>query len=181
VRCADIRSLETAERGQYGTVFANSVFEHVEGIARVLRSCSRLLRAGGTLITTVPLLDMNDHLIVRSARYARFRQHQLQHHNLWRLDHWISEFQAAGFGDVQVHTYLPGRACRTWDALDILGTLGRDRYRVAPAVRKTVSKLLTPQARVTLKRQIAKRLVALQPPFDVSDGLCAALIVGTKS
>ena len=68
--CMDARRLIFAD-GVFATVFANCVMEHIPDLPRVLAECRRVLRPGGALIATVPLIEMNQHLLLRSAWYAR--------------------------------------------------------------------------------------------------------------
>ena len=75
VRCLDIRSLEPSEaEGEFATIFTNSVLEHVPDVSGVLRACHQLLKPGGQLVASMPLIEMNRHLLLRSDRYAEFRR-----------------------------------------------------------------------------------------------------------
>ena len=68
----------------------------------VLRACRQLLKPGGRLVATMPLIEMNRHLLLRSNRYAKFRRRQLEHHNLWSEPKWRSALLGAGFAEVTV-------------------------------------------------------------------------------
>src|SRR5439155_22187570 len=70
VRCADIRELNAREAANFACVFANSVLEHVSELPSVLAACYELLRPGGQLVTTVPLVGMNRHLLLHRSWYA---------------------------------------------------------------------------------------------------------------
>ena len=63
--------------------------------------------------------------------------------------------------------YLSGAACRSWDRLDVIGTLGVGRYRVATALRKVASLTVPSAAKGRLKRRIAA--AALPPAFSFAD------------
>jgi SAM-dependent methyltransferase len=156
VRRADIRDLDAA-LGSFGTIFSNSVLEHVPDVEPVLERCRELLVPGGRLIATVPLPRMNDHLAVRLPGYARARQRQLQHRNLWTIEEWRARLEAAGFETVGIDPYLDAGACRRWDSLDVLGALGTGRYRVAPALHR----LATATLPVTMKRRLKARFARL--------------------
>ena len=133
--------------GVFATVFANCVVEHIPDLDRVLAECRRVLRPGGVLIATVPLLEMNRHLLFRGAWYARWRAGHLQHRNLLSQDAWRRCLSRAGFSSATITPYLSARMCVLWDRVDgplCLGsgpvTLGRAyRYgvRMLPAVLRS--------------------------------------------
>src|SRR5271166_3252517 len=106
----DARSLKFAD-GVFATVFANCVMEHIPDLARVLAECRRVLRPGGALIATVPLVEMNRHLLFRSPRYARLRAGQLRHLNLLTHDAWLEALSEAGFSTIRTTPYLSARMC----------------------------------------------------------------------
>jgi SAM-dependent methyltransferase len=179
-RCLDIRSLEGNEpEGEFATIFTNSVLEHVRGVTGVLRACHGLLRPGGRLVATMPLVDMNRHLLLHSKRYAEFRRRQLQHHNLWSAHEWRSALLGAGFADVEVVPYLSGAACRSWDRLDAIGAVGVGRYRVATALGKLASLATPPAAKERLKQRITtglSRRLPASPTGDVADPCCGLFV-----
>jgi SAM-dependent methyltransferase len=166
------------ELGRFGTIFSNSVLEHIPDVERVLPRCLDVLAPGGRLVTTVPLRDMSDHLALGSERYARARQQQLLHRNLWTLEEWTAKLRAAGFAAVEAHPFLDAASCRRWDRLDAAGALGRGRYRVAPILHRFASIVLPTRVKARLKRGIAEAIVgwAARP----ADGPpCAALVIAT--
>jgi SAM-dependent methyltransferase len=182
LRCLDIRSLDPGEEGEYATIFTNSVLEHVPNVSGVLRACQQLLKPGGRLVATMPLIEMNQHLLLRSDRYAEFRRRQLQHHNLWSGPDWRFALLGAGFAEVEVVPYFSGAACRSWDQLDVVGTLGAGRYRVATAMRKIASLTAPPAAKDRLKRRIAAGLSRRLPAslMGTDAGHCCGLFVAEK-
>jgi SAM-dependent methyltransferase len=140
--CMDARRLIFAD-GVFATVFANCVVEHIPDLDRVLAECRRVLRPGGALIATVPLIEMNRHLLFRGAWYARLRAGQLQHLNLLAEDAWVAALSKAGFTSVQTTPYLSARMCELWDRVDgplCMGagplTLGR-AYRIGLRILPT--------------------------------------------
>ena len=133
--CMDARRLTFAD-GVFATVFANCVVEHIPDLPRVLEEARRVLRPGGAFIATVPLVEMNRHLLFESAWYARMRAEQLQHLNLLPEDAWVAALSKAGFATVETVPYLSAAMCERWDRVDgplCMGagpiTLGR-AYRV---------------------------------------------------
>jgi SAM-dependent methyltransferase len=135
VQCLDARDLEFSECG-YATIYANCVMEHIPDIEKVLAGCYRGLRPGGKLVITVPLIQMNEHLLFPWSWYAKVRQHQLVHVNLFTKQEWQKLLLTTGFSDIQYRPYLSGNACKFWDALDSPGCIGFGRYRLAPILGK---------------------------------------------
>jgi SAM-dependent methyltransferase len=115
--CMDARRLKFTD-GVFATIFANCVIEHIPELPKVLAECRRVLRPGGSLIATVPLIEMNRHLLFESAWYTRLRAEQLQHLNLLTPDGWVEALSKAGFTSVQTTPYLSARMCEMWDRVD---------------------------------------------------------------
>ena len=182
VRCGDVRELAREAPGKFGTVFANSVLEHVGGLPQVLSACVDILRPGGALVTTVPLADMNQNLTLSAGWYVRLRQRQLCHQNLWSLDQWQSELLSVGFQDVATSRYLDPDSCRFWDALDLPAGWGVGRYRLATVARPLSGVLLPKRVRNAGKRWLGRKLAArLESASAAADLGCAALIIARKS
>jgi SAM-dependent methyltransferase len=113
----DARALKFAD-GAFATVFANCVMEHIPDLDLVLAECRRVLRPGGALIATVPLIEMNRHLLLASGWYTRLRAEQLQHRNLLAADAWVAALSKAGFSIIRTTPYLSARMCELWDRVD---------------------------------------------------------------
>jgi SAM-dependent methyltransferase len=133
VRCLDARELQFSEGG-YGTIYANCVMEHIPDIKEVLAGCYRSLRPGGKLVMTVPLAQMNEHLLFRWSWYAKIRRRQLSHVNLLTKQEWNELLLTIGFSTVEFRPYLSGKACKFWDTIDSPGCIGFGRYRLAPVL-----------------------------------------------
>ena len=171
--CMDARRLKFAD-GVFATVFANCVVEHIPDLARVLGECRRVLRPGGTLIATVPLIEMNRHLLLPSAWYARFRARQLQHLNLLAEDAWVAALSKAGFTTVRTTPYLSARTCGLWDRVDGPLCMGAGPLTLGRAYRFGLRLLPTP-LRSKLNRQWQHYFIkALQQ--NPSQTPCAMLI-----
>jgi len=113
----DARALEFSD-GAFATVFANCVIEHIPDVHRVLAECRRVLRPGGQLLATVPLREMNRHLLLAAGWYARWRAGQLEHRNLLSADEWVAAVSGAGFATVRTTPYLSPAMCELWDRVD---------------------------------------------------------------
>jgi SAM-dependent methyltransferase len=171
--CMDARNLKFTD-GVFATVFANCVMEHIPNLPRVLAECRRVLRPGGTLIATVPLIEMNRHLLLASAWYARWRAEQLQHRHLLTEDAWVAALSKAGFSTVRTTPYLSAQMCELWDRVDGPLSMGAGPLTLSRAYRLGLRLLPTPR-RSKLNRQWQQYFIkALQkyPP----ETPCAMLI-----
>jgi SAM-dependent methyltransferase len=169
----DARRLKFAD-GVFATVFANCVLEHIPDLARVLAECRRVLRPGGALIATVPLIEMNRHLLLSSPWYARLRAEQLQHHHLLAETAWAAALSTAGFSTVQTTPYLSARMCKLWDRVDGPLSMGPGPLTLGRAYRFGLRLLPTPWRR-KLNRQWQHYFIrALQQ--DLPETPCAMLI-----
>jgi SAM-dependent methyltransferase len=151
VACMDARELRFPD-GAFATVFANCVIEHIPDLPRVLAECRRVLRPGGTLIATVPLEEMNRHLLLGSGWYARMRAAQLQHLHILPESEWRAALGRAGFASVETTAYLPGRLCELWDRVDGPLCLGAGPATVGRAYRLAL-RLLPGAGRSWIDRQ----------------------------
>jgi SAM-dependent methyltransferase len=147
----DARRLKFAD-GVFATVFANCVVEHIPNLDRVLAECRRVLRPGGAFVATVPLIEMNRHLLLSGAWYARLRAQQLQHLNLLPEDGWIAALSRAGFSTVRTTPYLSARMCELWDRVDGPLCMGTGPLTLGRAYRLGLRFLPTP-VRSKLNRQ----------------------------
>lgn len=133
---------------------------------------------GGAFVATVPLLRMNDHLMVRFRWYARWRQSNLFHLNLLTEQGWKDLFHAAGFSSVEYLPYLSGKNYRLWDRIDAFVDLGHGRYRLGAAVGKVLERLPA-----GLSRRVYERVATwLAPQIDtvIGDDACAILLIARK-
>ena len=141
--CMDARRLKFAN-GVFATVFANCVVEHIPNLPRVLAECRRVLRPGGALIATVPLKEMNRHLLLKSAWYRRLRAVQLQHRHLLAENDWVEALSQAGFTTVQTTPYLSARMCELWDRVDGPLCMGAGPLTLGRAYRFTLRLIPAP-------------------------------------
>jgi SAM-dependent methyltransferase len=103
-----------------GTVLSNSVLEHIPQVDAVLASVSRLLRPGGRLIFTTPTDTFSAWLALPLPAYARWRNRQLRHLNLWSVEQWDSHLSKAGLQLELVSSYLRHSLVAAWDMLELL-------------------------------------------------------------
>lgn len=179
VRCQDARQLEYTQGG-YATVFANCVMEHIPDIPAVLAGCYRSLRSGGRLVITVPLAEMNHHLLVPWKWYARMRQRQLAHLNLFTQKQWEDALRTTGFSTVEFRPYLSGEACRFWDMLDSPGTVGYGKYCVAAVLARITPWILPKMVRAKLVRTFSRWLSAKAESAAGKTPACALVVIAAK-
>lgn len=179
VRCEDARELQPSNGG-YATIFANCVVEHIPDIEGVLAGCFRGLRAGGRLVITVPLKEMNRHLLLPWGWYAKLRQRQLVHVNLFSEQEWRELLERAGFSRTEFRPYLSGRQCKLWDILDSPGCIGRGRYCLATAIGILAPRLLPRSAKDWLSQRLAQWLRTKATADHGKEPACASVIIGRK-
>lgn len=177
VHCMDAGKMSFAS-GVYGTVFANCVLEHIPALEGVLSDSCRVLRLGGKVVATVPLLAMNDYLLLRTQAYANMRQRQLSHVNLLSAEAWATTFRRAGFATVQSYPYFFGGDVRFWDPMDFPASIGASRYRVSTAVNTALDAVPT-RLRAVGRRLTARWLATRVPRCHVGEP-CATALVATK-
>lgn len=171
--CMDARRLKFAD-GVFATVFANCVVEHIPDLPRVLAESRRVLRPGGALIATVPLIEMNRHLLLKNAWYGRLRAGQLQHRHLLAENAWIAALAQAGFTTIETTPYLSARMCELWDRVDGPLCLGAGPLTVGRAYRFAL-RLMPAGWRSRLNRKWQHYFIrALQE--DRAERPCAMLI-----
>lgn len=111
-----------------GTIFANSVLEHVDHPLDSLREMARLLRPGGRLALTIPLIDF-EHQVAEwfGSGESRRMQTLYWHRNLWSEQRWRDEVSAAGFTLLEVRRFQPSSFTFYYRMLRLTGrrALGR--------------------------------------------------------
>lgn len=178
VHSMDARNMSFAPES-FQTVFANCVIEHIPDLQGVIQESYRMLAPDGKFVTTVPLIEMNRHLIFGWEKYADFRQGQLQHVNLLSANGWCELFKSSGFARVELFSYLGARNCRLWDALDSPLTLGFQRYRVGAITRKII-KRLPDKLRHGVHEHLASWLDSRIVHEENANQTCAAVLVAHK-
>jgi len=116
--------------GSIGTVFSNSVLEHLPRLDTVLAAVARVLRPEGRLIFTVPTEAFSRWLVLPFTRYGDWRNHQLCHLNLWSTECWMEHLHRVGLEVVHVRTYLGHLWVSLWDGLELSQQLWIARRRL---------------------------------------------------
>jgi SAM-dependent methyltransferase len=127
VRCADACRLPFDD-GQFQTVLAVSVFEHISQPRLALAEAFRVLRPGGQFIATIVLADLHEHLfyprLMRTLGlpglangYCRLQDRLFGHRSLMPGSGWEKCCLAAGFEAVECRPILTPRLTKHWDRL----------------------------------------------------------------
>jgi len=174
--------------GAFGTVYSNSVIEHIPDPQNVLPELARVLRPGGLLVLTVPsdqfrrLLDG----VVRAAdkqaaeQYARSVDALLAHHHYHTPDEWRVLLAGVGVRLTHISYYVAPEAVRAWDRMNQQFGIGR---------RSLFNLLASPRLRRLGHRRVMaalvyRRLLPVLRPYYNSQ-TCAQgggmLVVGEKS
>lgn len=108
--------------GEIDYVFSNSVLEHIENIQGSLSEVSRVLRAGGRFIFTVPGPDFHACLKGpadpgKRERYLRETDARCRHLRYWSATRWSQALATAGLVMVHSHEYLGRAQVQRWEFL----------------------------------------------------------------
>jgi SAM-dependent methyltransferase len=127
VKVADATRLPF-EAGSFGTVFSNSVLEHIPDVDAVCREAARVLRPGGQFVFTVPSDHFDDFLfwpaVFRAlglrplaAGYAGALNRVFAHHHTDGPDRWRDRLEGAGLKLVADRQIMPRPLHALWDLL----------------------------------------------------------------
>jgi SAM-dependent methyltransferase len=109
--------------GYFQTVISNSVLEHVRDLEVILHEIQRVLKPGGTLLTTVMTDRWNEYLLgayLLGNAYRTWMARRQQHLHLLSLQQWRAAFAHAGFAVVATQGYLAKSTARLLDLLHYL-------------------------------------------------------------
>jgi len=171
----------------FGTVYSNSVIEHIPDPQNVLPELARVLRPGGRLVLTVPsdrfhaLLDGVQSAPDKAAAqaYARHIDQLLAHYHYHTADEWRVLLATVGIRLVQAAYYVSPEAARFWDRLNRQFGVGR---------RSLFNVLVSPRLRwlghrpLVAKVIYARWLPRLRPFYEAvaHHGGGGMLVVGEK-
>jgi len=180
--------------GSFGTVFSNSVLEHIPDLEPVLQESGRVLRPGGRFITTVPsdafrrlLAGYRDCAAVGdlagAEAYAARIDARLAHHHYHSPQEWATLLESAGIRLLSARYYLPASVAAMWDKSNSdfgITVDGRPFYRwlASPRLRGLGFQSL-------VRREVVRRLSRSWRrvyEMDVPEGGVGAglLVVGEK-
>jgi SAM-dependent methyltransferase len=172
---------------QFGSVYSNSVVEHIPDPHNVLPELARVLRPGGVLVLTVPsdqfrsLLDGVRHAPTPQVgqAYAASVDKLLAHFHYHSADEWRVLLQAAGLRLERVSYYVAPAAMEMWDRMNReYGIGGRSLFNLIASPR-----LRGLGYQSILARQVPRRLLPrLRPLYEANDPNAGGglLVVGRK-
>ena len=120
----------------FGTVFSNSVLEHIPDVHSVMMEVFRVLKPGGNFYFTVPSDKFYSYSVLGSIfsllglktmqrgfheRYNKF----WKHFHDYSLDGWCNLVRDCGYDVVEAYTYNRAANCRLNDALVPFGGAGK--------------------------------------------------------
>jgi SAM-dependent methyltransferase len=122
---ADARRLPVRDSA-FATVMSVSVLEHIPDVGPFFPEAYRVLRPGGQLVFSVPLVEMDDYMLVppltRALRlggvgqaYMRRIHRAFKHINLHEPEWWLSQVRDAGFEVQRQRRIISRRATRMFD------------------------------------------------------------------
>ncbi|MCS6773042.1 MAG: class I SAM-dependent methyltransferase [Thermoflexales bacterium] len=131
----------------FGTVYSNSVIEHIPDPERVLPELSRVLRLGGLLVLTVPsdrfraLLDgvQRARTKAEAQAYARRADALFAHYHYHTADEWRVLLAGVGVRLIEARYYVAPEAVAQWDRMNRAFGIGqRSLFNVlaSPRLRK---------------------------------------------
>ncbi len=171
----------------FGTVYGNSVIEHIPDPHHVLPELARVLRPNGQLVLTVPsdrfraLLDGVQAAPDKASAeaYARHVDRLLAHYHYHTADEWRVMLSGVGVVLTHVSYYVAPDAVRQWDRLNRRFGIGRRTLfsvLVSPRLRKLGYQALL--AKVMYARWLPRLRPYYESPVYHEGG--GMLVVGRK-
>ncbi len=173
--------------GVFGSVYSNSVVEHIPDPHNVLPELSRVLRKDGLIVFTVPsdhfrqLLDGCKTAPSKQAAeaYALSVDKKFAHHHYHSADEWRVLFAQVGIKLVEARYYISPEAEAQWDRMN-------REYKIGG--RSAFNVLASPRLRPLGYQRVIAKLVhnrllpKLRPLYDaeVSASGGGMLVVGQK-
>jgi SAM-dependent methyltransferase len=174
--------------GAFGSVYANSVVEHIPDPQRVLPELARVLRPGGLLILTVP--SDRFHSLLHGVKtapnpaaaraYAEGVDRLFAHHHYHTPGEWRALFRDAGLDLTQATYYVSPEAAAMWDRMN--GEFGIGRRAIYSIAASPRLRRLGYQG--WLARQMAAWLDRRLRPLvqaPAGDGGAGLLVVGRRA
>ena len=132
VQFADGHALPYA-RATFGSVYSNSVVEHIPDPQNVLPELARVLRPGGLLVMTVPSDKFRSLLhgvkIAANAQaaeaYAQHVDKLFAHHHYHTPEQWRTLLDTVGLDLVEARYYISPQAIQRWDQMNNSYGIGR--------------------------------------------------------
>ena len=173
--------------GAFGSVYSNSVIEHIPDPQNVLPELARVLRKDGLLVLTVPsdkfrsLLDGVQTAPTKEAgeNYARGVDKLFAHHHYHTADEWRVLFSTVGLKLVDARYYVAPEAEQQWDRMNReYGIGGRSLFNMLASPRLRPLGYQPAMAKMVHDRLLSKLREFYDAPVSDSGG--GLLVVGRK-
>ena len=171
----------------FGSVYSNSVVEHIPDPQNVLPELSRVLRRGGKLVLTVPSDKFRSLLFgvtnaatsAAAAAYAVKIDKLLAHHHYNTPEQWRKLYAGVGLKLIEARYYISPETEQQWDRMNQDYNIGgRSLFNVLASPR------LRPLGYQRLMKQIVVRRLQkdLRPFYNaqVKDSGGGLMVVGEK-
>lgn len=136
------------------TIVSNSVLEHVRELDEVLAEFRRILRPGGLLVATVPLVNFTEQIARFFGRAESERiNREYAHYNVWDEEQWRDRLRHHGFAIADRRTYQPP-IFTFWYRMFRL-TSDRGMGRMLPGIRSAIWKQWRNQLAGMIRESIA--------------------------
>jgi SAM-dependent methyltransferase len=171
----------------FGSVYSNSVVEHIPDLQNVLPELSRVLQKDGLLVFTVPsdqfraLLDGVKTAPTKQAAeaYAKSVDLLFSHHHYHTADEWRVLFASVNVKLIEARYYIPPETVAQWDRMNREYGIGR---------RSFFNILASPRLkffghrRLMSKQVYARLLPKLRPYYEANNRESGGgmLVVGRK-
>jgi SAM-dependent methyltransferase len=173
--------------GSFGSVYSNSVVEHIPDPQNVLPELSRVLRPGGKLILTVPSDKFRSLLFgvtnaanaADAAAYSVKIDKLLAHHHYHTPDQWRKLYAGVGLKLIEARYYISPETEQQWDRMN-------QDYNIGG--RSLFNLLASPRLRPLGYQKVMKRVIVnrwlrdLRPFYNaqVKNSGGGLMVVGEK-
>jgi SAM-dependent methyltransferase len=157
--------------GEFNTIFANSVLEHIPSIRDVLSEARRVLAEDGSMYLTLPT-DQFDHFTIAyqvisrinpkmAQRFSIFFNRFWKHYHCYDAAGWQQLFNECGWQIVQQQQYNPKATCLMFDflvPLSLPSFVARrflHRWFLFPSLRRWYAPVLAAMFGPLIKKHLA--------------------------
>jgi len=117
------------KNASFSTVFSNCVFEHIQNYQEALEEVYRVLKPGGSFITTVPSEKFHEYLYYynfyirkgkkdKAEKYLSDLDKAIEHFYYKSPEEWKTLLLKIGFVSIKTHYYIPKETEQVWNRID---------------------------------------------------------------
>lgn len=148
VERADVTSL-SYDNETFQTIISNGALEHIKGLKRALAEIGRVLKKGGSLVTTSPSKYYSEFLFYKFIPgYTGFNNRIFSHFNLFDHEEWRKILYSADLDLIEYRYYNPIQIIQIYDLLfpftfpSFVWKKLLNRYYLFPALRKITAPII---------------------------------------